>query len=295
MYSPLSPEKPSIGIDITGQPGSGGSTLAQNIEKTLGSETIKRISGGVLRRAEAYYWQEFKKQTQLDYTAISEADIWQTFEQNFMHTYATQGYEGVMTLLEPYFGLEPNNSILNEFNTAQTTYSPDEPIWDVVTDSYLLSTTENLTQSYVLESKLAAALRIIQEFQPLLRESSPHVLHATLYTVVDPEVSAERVNMREKKPVTVAEIMERRQNDWQRYSTYYHHYNTEQPLAEADVMAASYVIDTTQLTPEEVLTEAYLYIMGQLNQMEFDQPGMVTAWVEIVSELLKRDQMLSKS
>src|SRR5690606_27076869 len=158
----------------------------------------------------------------------------------------------ILSLLEPYFNYPSSNAVLNQFNALQEHLSPDVLIWDLITDAYLLDTTENAQQSYVLESKLAVILDKIQELQALVNTEGQFVLpYLKIMLVVDLDVATQRISHRETNPVTTGEVKARTQFDWQRYSLLYHHTDTGAPLTEHDLVDGSYVIDTSALSQEE--------------------------------------------
>lgn len=285
-------------IDITGQPGSGGSTLAANIEKVVGSDRLKKISGGVVRRAMAYLWDEYSKQSPIDnLTEVSQeivAKQWQKFERSCKETYEADGFPGFLKLLEKHWNRNPDTKILNAFNTAHEQYGR-EPFFDLIIDEYQLRTTEAATGNYILESKLAVLLRHIQELQHCLDTERVFSLPLiNVYLTVDPTISAQRITQRERTPILEHEVMQRRQADWLRYGSFYHTISG-QPITEADALNNSFVIDTSQLTEEEVLTETLLYILIQLIQTETElgYEQVSNSWQQLLTELLQQSRILT--
>lgn len=284
-------------IDITGQPGSGGSTLGNNLEHILGKDRVQKVSGGVMRRAAAYYWHEYKITEPAPTTNGSNVEFltWQRFEQHCNDVYKSGGYAAFMQLLEPYFQLAPNNHVLNAFNTAHELHSHD-PFFDRITDEHQLELIENTTSHYILESKLAVALRQIQELTSHLQQNRMFSLPLIrIYLTIDPTVSAVRISQREQIAVTATEVLERRRNDWHRYSTYYHVDSNGQPLSETAVMANSYVLDTTNLNREEVLTDVLIHILIQLNQVATTEPEAAQPWIELLTRTLQLPKIPLKS
>lgn len=284
-------------IDITGQPGSGGSTLGNNLEYVLGKDRVQKVSGGVIRRAAAYYWHEYKN-TQPAHAVngdTAEFLTWRAFEQHCSDVYTSGGYAVFMQLLEPYFQMIPSNHVLNAFNTAHELHSHD-PFFDRITDEYQLEHIENTTSHYILESKLAVALRHIRELTSHLQHNRVFSLPLIrIYLTIDADVSATRISQREQAAVTAAEVLERRRNDWSRYSSYYHLDSNDQSLSEEAAMANSYVLDTTNLSREEVLTDVLIYILIQLNQVAATEPEATQPWIELLTSTLKLPEISLKS
>lgn len=282
-------------IKITGQAGSGGSTLATNLERQLGKESMVRISGGKLRRAEAFLWQTYREDSIYDTVQISENEKWARFEKYFTDRYYGLGLVGILELLQPYFDHPSDNGVLNAFNQAQETFSPQATIWDIVTDSFLLQQTEQTTDNYIIESKLAVVLTLIEELSNYVDHNQAWALPAfNLYLTVDPSVAQARINQREKTPVSLEDVIARRSYDWNRYGTIYHHAQTHQPLTETDLQTGSYVIDTSHLDAEAVLTDALLYLLCQLHEMSYEQPGVAQTWIEQLTKLLQQPRLLDE-
>jgi cytidylate kinase len=282
--------RPLLRIHITGQNGSGGSTLAKNLEShlaaILGPEKITRFSGGRLRRAAAWLWHEWRSDPNRiaeiveshDYTAdlmdttatpllnITQT-LWLKFESEFDEMFRQYQLEGLLNSLTPYMDRPQDDAVLGDFNDTQSKYSPESILWDKATETYLLHLTQTAQTSYVLESKLAVIFQDIQELQALVRTNSGWALPALrLMLTVDPEVAAARISERELEPTTVERVLARRADDSKRYGNAYHMMNTGKPFTEQDLRDASIVIDTSDKDKDQVLLEALSHLARFLSQ-----------------------------
>lgn len=242
-------ETPPINILIAGQPGSGGSTLRDNI-LALPNLELEKVSGGRIRRAYAQHWQEFSQGQNQD----DAASNWRTFSDQYHLAYEQRGYQGVVELFDEHLDLPPDTESLNAFNVAQAQYGASENLWDLIIDASLYHKLLTSDHSVLIESKLATILDLIDELHRMAIEnpvlSQPLI---KILLVVEPEIAAQRISRREGRTITVDEVQVRNEADWERYGRFYH--IDGKPLTFDDLVAASHVIDTSYLTPEEVLAE----------------------------------------
>lgn len=250
----MNTQEKRLKILITGEPGSGGSTLAANLMTELRDREVVKISGGRFRRAEAHHWATFKEEM----ANIDAAQTWLHFEQLYETTYAELGINGVIALLSPYFELPSDDGILLQMDDDQKLYCKNHDIWETMTDCFLLDQIYNVDQNLVLESKLAVVLDVIDQLAQHVDTSAALPLIKIILRV-DPEVAAERISIRQNSPISVEQVKSRSINHWERYGNLYTSQN--EPLSQNIVDQQGFLIDTSNITAQQVLDRAITYIL----------------------------------
>lgn len=276
-------------------PGTGLTTLTTKLtdhfSAQIGLDTRRSASGGTIRRALALAlfdrilakYPHYSSQAKHLFTLLTEEEktiIWQEFDIEFQQAYQEllKGYSSAIdSIIGGYvFQKCPEHvlHLLNNIQNSETTESDAARAytWEMLPELYALKAIEELA-SYnpslptvlLIEGKISVLLKTLATF--FVRDISALTSFGVMLTV-DPGVAANRVIARNPSmsyEATLASNEIRRNRDFHKYMATYGAL-LEHPIKEA-VNAADQVLDTTDMTPYEVLVTTLGFIELYLPQL----------------------------
>jgi cytidylate kinase len=253
-------------IHITGETaGTGATTVARVLAEKL---RLPRISGGKYFRALAAQFDAYLREN--SETGKSQPELYDEFLQQFLTVYQTKGFDGVLELLKQALKTGADGAVLANFHSAiahhQETNRGSTILWDQIVDAGTLHESSDLA-GYIWESKLAVVLHSVDQFRQLTAEPEHAALSLPILRVlltVDLTSAAHRVAQRENRQVHTDEILQRQDADFARYGDIYTA-NTVPLKLEHLKETADLTIDTTELSPEEVVTQILGYYLTMIS------------------------------